>query len=68
MVVIMAEREKEDMEQEIARMEFDFKGTSTICRYQGRAQGLGFWHSKAPRHADFQQRRRGRTQGRRQQG
>ncbi|MQL76194.1 hypothetical protein Taro_008569, partial [Colocasia esculenta] len=31
-VVVMAERDKEDMELDIAKMEFDFKGTSVICR------------------------------------
>ncbi|XP_022859461.1 ion channel CASTOR-like isoform X2 [Olea europaea var. sylvestris] len=31
-VVIMAERDKEEMEIDIAKMEFDFKGTSVICR------------------------------------
>ncbi|XP_038877877.1 ion channel CASTOR-like isoform X1 [Benincasa hispida] len=31
-VVVMAERDKEEMELEIAKMEFDFKGTSVICR------------------------------------
>ncbi|XP_068665240.1 probable ion channel CASTOR isoform X1 [Aristolochia californica] len=32
MVVVMAERDKEEMEIDIAKMEFDFKGTSVICR------------------------------------
>ncbi|KAL2507215.1 putative ion channel POLLUX [Forsythia ovata] len=31
-VVIMAERDKEEMELDIAKMEFDFRGTSVICR------------------------------------
>ncbi|KAK9950921.1 hypothetical protein M0R45_006386 [Rubus argutus] len=31
-VVVMAERDKEDMELDIGKMEFDFKGTSVICR------------------------------------
>lgn len=31
-VVVMAERDKEEMEIDIAKMEFDFKGTSVICR------------------------------------
>ncbi|KAK2997724.1 hypothetical protein RJ639_026243, partial [Escallonia herrerae] len=31
-VVVMAEREKEEMELDIAKMEFDFRGTSVICR------------------------------------
>ncbi|XP_072999317.1 probable ion channel CASTOR isoform X3 [Typha latifolia] len=31
-VVVMAERDKEQMESDIAKMEFDFKGTSVICR------------------------------------
>ncbi|XP_020096733.1 probable ion channel CASTOR isoform X2 [Ananas comosus] len=31
-VVVMAERDKEEMESDIAKMEFDFKGTSVICR------------------------------------
>lgn len=31
-VVVMAERDKEEMELDIARMEFEFKGTSVICR------------------------------------
>ncbi|XP_020261461.1 probable ion channel CASTOR isoform X1 [Asparagus officinalis] len=31
-VVVMAERDKEEMELDIAKMEFDFKGTSVICR------------------------------------
>lgn len=29
---MMAERDKEEMELDIAKMEFDFKGTSVICR------------------------------------
>ncbi|KAL5574763.1 hypothetical protein UlMin_016462 [Ulmus minor] len=32
MIVVMAERDKEEMELDIAKMEFDFKGTSVICR------------------------------------
>ncbi|KAJ4723765.1 Ion channel CASTOR [Melia azedarach] len=32
MVVVMAERDKEEMELDISKMEFDFKGTSVICR------------------------------------
>ncbi|KAG9446966.1 hypothetical protein H6P81_013094 [Aristolochia fimbriata] len=32
MVVVMAERDKEEMESDIGKMEFDFKGTSVICR------------------------------------
>ncbi|TXG72687.1 hypothetical protein EZV62_001266 [Acer yangbiense] len=32
MVVVMAERDKEEMELDIAKMEFDFKGTAVICR------------------------------------
>ena len=31
-VVVMAEREKEDMEMDIARMDFDLRGTKVICR------------------------------------
>ncbi|PTQ28100.1 hypothetical protein MARPO_0173s0003 [Marchantia polymorpha] len=31
-VVVLAEREKEEMELDIAKMEFDFMGTSVICR------------------------------------
>ncbi|XP_059433748.1 ion channel CASTOR-like isoform X2 [Corylus avellana] len=31
-VVVMAERDKEEMELDLAKMEFDFKGTSVICR------------------------------------
>nr|XP_011457298.1 PREDICTED: ion channel CASTOR-like isoform X2 [Fragaria vesca subsp. vesca] len=31
-VVVMAERDKEEMELDIGKMEFDFKGTSIICR------------------------------------
>ncbi|XP_027905284.1 ion channel CASTOR isoform X2 [Vigna unguiculata] len=31
-VVVMAERDKEEMELDIAKMEFGFKGTSVICR------------------------------------
>lgn len=31
-VVVLSEREKEDMESEIAKLEFDFLGTSVICR------------------------------------
>ncbi|GAV86820.1 DUF1012 domain-containing protein [Cephalotus follicularis] len=31
-VVVMAERDKEEMELDIAKMEFDYRGTSVICR------------------------------------
>ncbi|KAJ8774835.1 hypothetical protein K2173_017281 [Erythroxylum novogranatense] len=31
-IVVMAERDKEEMEMDIAKMEFDSKGTSVICR------------------------------------
>lgn len=31
-VVVMAEQDKEEMELDISKMEFDFKGTSVICR------------------------------------
>ncbi|RVW74722.1 Ion channel CASTOR [Vitis vinifera] len=31
-VVVLAERDKEEMELDIAKMEFDFRGTSVICR------------------------------------
>lgn len=31
-VVVMAEKDKEEMEVDIAKMEFDFRGTSVICR------------------------------------
>ncbi|GJP33750.1 hypothetical protein CLOM_g18267 [Closterium sp. NIES-68] len=31
-VVVMSEREKEEMESEIQKMEFDFRGTTVICR------------------------------------
>lgn len=31
-MVVMAERDKEEMELDIAKMEFDFRGTSVICR------------------------------------
>jgi hypothetical protein len=31
-VVVMAERDKEEMEVDIAKMEFDFRGTAVICR------------------------------------
>lgn len=31
-VVVMAERDKEEMELDIGKMEFDFKGTAVICR------------------------------------
>ncbi|XP_031124534.1 ion channel CASTOR-like isoform X3 [Ipomoea triloba] len=31
-VVVMAERDKEEMEVDISKMEFDFRGTSVICR------------------------------------
>lgn len=30
--MVMAERDKEEMELDIAKMEFDFRGTSVICR------------------------------------
>lgn len=30
--MVMAERDKEEMEMDIAKMEFDFKGTFVICR------------------------------------
>ena len=29
---MMAERDKEEMEADIAKMEFDLKGTAVICR------------------------------------
>lgn len=29
---MLAERDKEEMELDIAKMEFDFRGTSVICR------------------------------------
>lgn len=32
MVVVLAERDKEEMEMDIAKLEFDFMGTSVICR------------------------------------
>lgn len=32
MVVILAERDKEAMEADIAKLEFDFMGTFVICR------------------------------------
>ncbi|XWS35356.1 hypothetical protein CRYUN_Cryun21dG0119000 [Craigia yunnanensis] len=31
-IVVMAERDKEEMELDIAKMEFNFRGTSVICR------------------------------------
>ncbi|XP_057758076.1 ion channel POLLUX isoform X1 [Arachis stenosperma] len=31
-IVVLAEKEKEEMEMDIARLEFDFMGTSVICR------------------------------------
>ncbi|CAM0878004.1 unnamed protein product [Alopecurus aequalis] len=31
-IVVMAERDKEEMEADIAKMEFDLKGTAIICR------------------------------------
>lgn len=31
-VVVLAERDKEEMEIDIAKLEFDFMGTSVICR------------------------------------
>lgn len=31
-VVVMAEHDKEKMELDIGKMEFDFRGTSVICR------------------------------------
>ncbi|XP_031382105.1 ion channel CASTOR-like isoform X1 [Punica granatum] len=31
-IVVMAEQDKEEMELDIAKMEFDFRGTSVICR------------------------------------
>ncbi|KAL7237985.1 hypothetical protein ACSBR2_004145 [Camellia fascicularis] len=31
-VVVLAERDKEEMEMDIAKLEFDFMGTSVICR------------------------------------
>lgn len=31
-IVVLAERDKEDMELDIAKFEFDFMGTSVICR------------------------------------
>lgn len=31
-IVVLAERDKEDMEMDIAKFEFDFMGTSVICR------------------------------------
>jgi hypothetical protein len=30
--VVLAERDKEEMEMDIAKLEFDFMGTSVICR------------------------------------
>lgn len=32
MIVVLAERDKEEMEMDIAKLEFDFMGTSVICR------------------------------------
>lgn len=31
-IVVLAEEEKEKMEMDIAKLEFDFMGTSVICR------------------------------------
>ncbi|KAI0513388.1 hypothetical protein KFK09_009405 [Dendrobium nobile] len=31
-VIVMVERDKEEMKLDIAKMEFDFRGTSVICR------------------------------------
>lgn len=31
-IVVLSERDKEDMEMDIAKLEFDFMGTSVICR------------------------------------
>lgn len=31
-IVVLAEKEKEEMEMDIAKLEFDFMGTSVICR------------------------------------
>lgn len=31
-IVVLAERDKEEMEMDIAKLEFDFMGTSVICR------------------------------------
>ena len=31
-VVVLAERDKEEMEMDIAKLEFDLMGTSVICR------------------------------------
>lgn len=31
-MVVLAERDKEEMELDIAKLEFDFMGTSVICR------------------------------------
>lgn len=31
-VVVLAERDKEEMEMDISKLEFDFMGTSVICR------------------------------------
>lgn len=31
-MVVLAERDKEEMEMDIAKLEFDFMGTSVICR------------------------------------
>ena len=30
--MVLAEKEKEEMEMDIAKLEFDFMGTSVICR------------------------------------
>lgn len=30
--MVLAERDKEEMEMDIAKLEFDFMGTSVICR------------------------------------
>jgi hypothetical protein len=31
-IVVLAEKEKEEMEMDITKLEFDFMGTSVICR------------------------------------
>ena len=31
-MVVLAERDKEEMEMDISKLEFDFMGTSVICR------------------------------------
>lgn len=31
-IVVLAERDKEEMEMDISKLEFDFMGTSVICR------------------------------------